>query len=132
MPVPSAPRPLPLTAAALAAGGIVYSHSSVRGDVAPDLHPLVRRFLHDLPIELTERYAGWCAETVLISDRLYEAERAAGGELSAAAARQSLWGATISVSRVREPGDPTHGQPQPPCRSCAALLEWLGIEVVAA
>jgi hypothetical protein len=119
---------LPATAGALLVDGMVYSHTSVKGDAAPDLHPLVRRFLHELPTEARERYAGWCAETVLISDRLYDTERAAGSALTAPQARAALWGARLTVSWVRERGDPAHGRTQPPCRSCAALLEWFGVE----
>jgi hypothetical protein len=119
---------LPATAGALLVDGVVYSHTSVKGDAAPDLHPLVRRFLHELPTQARERYAGWCAETVLVSDRLYDAERSAGAPLSATNARAALWGARLTVSRVRETGDPAHGQVQPPCRSCAALLEWFGVD----
>jgi hypothetical protein len=124
-------RVLPLTAGALLIGDTVYQHTSIRGDTAPDLHPLVRRFLHELPVESRERYAGGCAEVVLVSDRLHEAERLAGHPLTAAAARAELWGAQVSVCWIREKGDPAHGRPAPPCRSCAALLEWLGVEVTA-
>ncbi|GAA0726650.1 hypothetical protein Drose_12130 [Dactylosporangium roseum] len=124
-------RTLPLTAGALLVGGTVHQHTSVRGDAPPDLHPLVRRFLHELPAEQRERYAGSCAEVVLVSDRLHAAEREAGRPLTAAAARAELWGARMSVCFIREDGDPAHGRPAPTCRSCAALLEWLGVEVVA-
>jgi hypothetical protein len=126
----SGPRPLPIAAGALLVGGVVYSHSSIRGDKPPDLHPLLRRFIRDLPVTARERYAGWCAETVLVSDRLYEAEDAAGPPLTPARAREALWGAHMSVYRVREPDDPTHAQPQPPCRTCSAVLEWLGVDAV--
>jgi hypothetical protein len=125
-----ATRRLPLTAAALLVGEAIYQHTSIRGDTAPDLHPLVRRFLHELPIESRERYVGWCAETVIVSDRLYAAERLAGRSLTATAARAELWGARMSVCLIREEGDPAHGRTTPPCRSCAALLEWLGVEVI--
>lgn len=125
----TAPRMLPTTAGALLVDGTIYRHSAVRGDVAPDLHPLVRRFLHELPTVQRERYAGWCAEAVLVSDRLYAAEGGRPGSLSAAQARAALWGARLTVVRVREPGDPDHGGESPPCRSCAALLDWCGIEV---
>ncbi len=123
-------RRLPLTAAALLVGETLHQHTSVRGDTAPDLHPLIRRFLHELPIEQTERYTGWCAETVLISDRLYAAERAGGAALTTASARSLLWGAQLSVCLIGPVGDPAHGRPVPPCRSCAALLEWFGIDLV--
>jgi hypothetical protein len=102
----------------------------VRGDIAPDLHPLVRRVLNGLPVARRERYVGWCAEPVLISDRLYRASDGASASLSEAAARSALAGARLVVTRIREPGDPAHGTPQPPCRSCVALLEYFGVSVV--
>lgn len=118
-----------MAAGALLLEGVIHTHSSVRGDVAPDLHPMVRRLLDELPADRRERYAGWCAEAVLISDRLYAAEQA-GATLSATAARSLLWGARIRVVRVREDGDPRHGQAQQPCRSCRELLDYFGIEVL--
>ncbi|MGW4497970.1 YwqJ-related putative deaminase [Micromonospora sp. NPDC004336] len=124
------PRMLPLAAGGLLVDGTVHTHTSIRGDLAPDLHPMIRRFLHELPSGQRERFAGWCAESILLSDRLYAAE--AGGEpLSPARARSLLWGAKVRVTRVREEGDPRHGEVQPPCRSCAALLDWLGVEALA-
>lgn len=123
-------RTLPLAAGALLHEGAVHTHTSIRGDVAPDLHPMVRRLLHELPAGRRERFAGWCAEAVLISDRLHAAEEAAGGTLSAMSARSALWGARVRVVRVREDGDPRHGEPQRPCRSCAELLEHFGVEAL--
>jgi hypothetical protein len=120
---------LPLAAGALQVDGIVYTHTSVRGDVAPELHPLVRRLLHELPAGQRERFMGWCAEPVLLSDRLYAAEQA-GERLSPMAARSLLWGAKVRVVRVREAGDPRHGEAQPPCRSCSALLDYFAVEVL--
>jgi hypothetical protein len=122
-------RTLPLAAGALLHDGAVHTHTSVRGGVPPRLHPMIRRLLDDLPVDRRERFAGWCAETVLLSDRLYAAEQS-GGTLSAMAARSLLWGARIRVVRVREEGDPRHGEPQPPCRSCGELLDHFGIEVL--
>jgi len=120
----------PATAGALLVGGTVHTHTSIKGDQPPRLHPLVERFVENLPVEQRERYAGRCAEAVLVSDRLYEAERGRAAELTAGEARAALWGARVTVTRVREPGDPLHGTYQPPCRSCAPLLEWFGIEPV--
>lgn len=125
----STPRPLPLTAGALLLSGSIHSHTAVRGDVGPDLHPALRRLIHDLPVAQTERFAGWCAETVLISDRLYAADPHA--QLSAAAARAELWGGQLTVVWIREEGDPVHGTPYPSCRTCMALVEWFGIEAPA-
>ncbi|WP_369916048.1 YwqJ-related putative deaminase [Plantactinospora sp. KBS50] len=39
-------------------------------------------------------------------------------------------GARLRLVRVREPGDPAHGTGQQPCRSCTALLDWFGVEVL--
>ncbi len=125
-------RRLPLTAGALLVGNTVYRHTSVRGDTPPELHALIRRFLHELPVGSRERYAGACAEMVLVSDRLHEAERVLGGApLTPAAARAELWGARLSLVHIREEGDPVHATPARPCRTCAALLDWLGIEAAA-
>lgn len=119
-----------MTAGTLSLNGAVYSHTSVRGDVAPKWHPLIRWLLEELPVESRERYAGWCAEVALISDRLYEADRTAGRALTTDEARAAVQGGSMSVHRIRERGHPAHGQPQPVCRSCAALLEWFGIVAV--
>jgi hypothetical protein len=122
---------IPSVAGALLTGGAVHSHTSVKGDVEPRLHPLVEKFIDDLPTEQRERFAGRCAEVVLISDQLYAAESGRAAGLTAGEARAVLWGARITATRIREPGDPDHGTYQPPCRSCAALLEWFGVEAVA-
>ena len=124
------PRPLPMTAGALLVNGTIFSHTSMRGDVTPAWHPLIRQLLQQLPVESRERYAGWCAEVALMGDRLYEAEQTAGRSLSTDELRAVLRSARVSVQRIREDGDPAHGQPQPVCRSCAALLDWFGVGVV--
>lgn len=131
MPASAAPRPLPMTAGALIVGGMVYSHTSMRGDVRPDVHPLVAGVLDGLPIEQRERFAGWCAEVALISDRLHEAEKEAGRPITTDEAHDTLRGGQIHISRIREEGDPTHGSFQPPCRSCAVLLDEFGITTVS-
>ena len=130
--MPAAPRPLPMTAGALIVGGMVHSHTSVRGDVAPDLHPIVAQLLDALPTAQRERYTGWCAEVVLISDRLHEADEAADRPVTIGEAKALLNKGQIHISRIREDGDPTHGRFQPPCRSCAVLLEEFGITTVSA
>jgi hypothetical protein len=121
-----------MTAGALLVNGTIYSHTSIRGDVTPAWHPLIAELLSQLPVEARERYAGWCAEVVLISDRLYEAEQAAGRSLTVEELRSVVAGGRVSVHRIREQGDPAHGQPQPACRTCAALLHWFGMTVVQA
>ncbi|WP_306205988.1 SUKH-3 domain-containing protein [Actinoplanes sp. RD1] len=118
-------RMLPLAAGALLVGGTVHTHTSIRGDGTPNLHPVLRRLIEELPAGQRERFAGWCAETVLISDRLHDA----GADLSAMAARSLLWGAQVQVVHVREDGDPVQGSSLPPCRTCAAVLDHFGMEL---
>lgn len=127
-------RAYPATAGALLVNGQIHTHSSVRGDIRPELHPMIHRALLTLPISRRVRFLGWCAEPVLLSDRLFAAaaDLPPGADLTPPQARAALRGARITVVRVREPGDPTHGTPQPPCRSCSVLLELFGVEVVMA
>ncbi|MFG1920465.1 YwqJ-related putative deaminase [Cryptosporangium sp. NPDC048952] len=132
MPASAAPRPLPMTAGALIVGGMVHSHTSIRGDVAPNLHPIVARILDELPTAQRERYAGWCAEVALISDRLHDADKEAGRPVTLDEAKAALDGGQIHISRIREDGDPTHGRFQPPCRSCTVLLSEFGVTTVSA
>lgn len=127
----ASPRRLPVTAGALMLGGAVHTSTSVRGDTPPRLHPLLSGVLGDLPPESRERYTGWCAELVLVSDRLWAADDASDGPLDARAARAALHGARIRVVRVREEDDPAHGGVQAPCRACAAVLRWLDVGTVA-
>jgi hypothetical protein len=102
----------------------------VRGDLPPELHPMIRRVLTTLPVSRRERFLGWCAEPVLLSDQLFAAgaDLPPGVDLTPAQAQAALRGARMVVTRVREYGDPTHGTVQPSCRSCAVLLDLFGIE----
>lgn len=123
-------RAYPATAAALLVNGQVFTHTSVRGDLPPELHPMIRRVLTTLPVSRRERFLGWCAEPVLLSDQLFAAgaDLPPGVDLTPAQAQAALRGARMVVTRVREHGDPTHGTVQPSCRSCSVLLELFGIE----
>jgi hypothetical protein len=118
-----------MTAGALLTGDTIYRHTSVKGDVAPQWHPLVRLLLDQLPPDRRERFVGWCAEAVLISDRLWVVDGGQDATLTVERARSILAGSTIEVVHVREHGDPAHGTPCPPCRSCQVLLDAFGIGV---
>jgi hypothetical protein len=118
-----------MTAGALAVRNVIHRHTSAKGDVAPDWHPLVRLLLQRLSPNQRERYAGWCAEAILISDRLWEADQGRDSALTVEEARSVLAGGIIEVVHVREEGDPSHGTVCPPCRSCQVLLDTFGIEV---
>ncbi|MCF2529996.1 YwqJ-related putative deaminase [Yinghuangia soli] len=123
---------LPAVAAALFVGKKVRTRAGGKGDAPPPAHPLVRDFLAALPADARERWAGRCPEVELVSAHLAETEedrkgRAAKKPFTLSDARRSLKGARITLRRIREEGDPLHGSPQLPCRSCAALLEHFGV-----
>lgn len=123
---------LPAVAAALFVGKKVRTRAGHKGDLVPVAHPVVRDLLAELPSEQRERWTGRCPEIALLSEHLFETEavrkgRAAKKPFALADARRALKGARVTVRRIREEGDPAHGGYQPPCRSCAALFEHLGV-----
>lgn len=125
---------LPAVAAALFIGKKVRTRAGAKGDAAPAPHPLIREFLAQLPADQRERWNGRCPEVELLTEHLLEAEesrkgRAAKKPFALADARRALKGARVTLRRIREEGDPEHGGYQPPCRSCAALLEHFGVSV---
>ncbi|MFI6983574.1 YwqJ-related putative deaminase [Embleya sp. NPDC050154] len=123
---------LPAVAAALFVGKRIRTRAGAKGDTVPTAHPLVRDFLAALPVESRERWRGRCPEVELVSEHLFEAEaartkRAARRPFTVQEARRSLKGAKLTLRRIREDGDPQHDTYQPPCRSCAAMLEHFGV-----
>lgn len=123
---------LPAVAAALFIGKNIRTRAGLKGDMLPVPHPVVRTLLDELPGEQRERWTGRCPEVALLSEHLFETEAARKGRtakkpFTLADARRALKGARITVRRIREEGDPAHGEYQPPCRSCAALYEHLGV-----
>ncbi|WP_055589576.1 YwqJ-related putative deaminase, partial [Peterkaempfera griseoplana] len=127
---------LPVVAAALSVRGDTHTHPGYKDDPPPQLHPLVAEFLAELPLESRERFTGRCPEALLLSHYLAGVEagrskRAARKPLGMSEARKALKGAKLTTVRIREEGDPAHGTHQPPCRSCAPMLEHFGIRSVA-
>jgi hypothetical protein len=126
---------MPIVAAALSVRGDTYTHVSEKG-APPHLHPLVGDFLASLPVESRERFTGRCPEAVLLSQFIDQAEfgrsgRAARKAFGEGEARKALRGAKMTTVRIREEGDPAHGTHQPPCRSCAPLLEHFGVKTIS-
>lgn len=107
---------------------------SMKGDGRPDLHPLVRDFLDELPVRKRERGADRCAEVAALSDALHResADRAAAGrpDITLDEARSDLFGGADLVTYwLREPTDPRAGRTGPPCVSCLLLLRHLGFQL---
>ncbi|OIV38861.1 hypothetical protein BIV57_03755 [Mangrovactinospora gilvigrisea] len=126
---------LPTVAAALSVKGSTRTAASGKESEPPTLHPVIAEFLDALPVRARERWVGRCPEAVLLSRHLAEAEagrgrRAARKPFTDQDARKALKGAKLTLRRIRETGDPDHGTYQAPCRSCAALLEHLGVRTV--
>lgn len=127
---------MPVVAAALSLrGGETLTCVGDKQDEPPVLHPLVDGFLTDLPVQRRERFTGRCPEAQLLSQFLHRTAeartgRAARKPFAAPDARRALRGSRMTTVRIREEGDPAHGTHQPPCRSCASLLEHFGVETV--
>ncbi|KDN82102.1 hypothetical protein KCH_61180 [Kitasatospora cheerisanensis KCTC 2395] len=124
---------LPSTASSLLVDKTLKTRTNTVGGSEPDLHPAVRAFLDALPPYLREPFAAWCAETSLISEELLllDERRGDGAVTTLDEARPHFAGSQILSVAIREGSDPEHGKPVQPCRSCAALLAELGVEVIA-
>lgn len=112
-----------------------YSRKGFRpGVIPPDLHPLVKTWLENAPIELRNRIThGKCAEPTSVSDWIYEAEAARGmekGTMTIEEARTEFEGVKSQAVTI-DPANPAeHGQPKKACDTCDPLLGHFGIEEV--
>ncbi|MFF2651793.1 YwqJ-related putative deaminase [Streptomyces sp. NPDC058045] len=126
---------LPTVAAALSVRGETLTGTPARGEEPPTLHPLVQDFLDSLPIAKRDRFTGRCAETTLISRHLTAVDESRGKRarrkpMTNGEARKALRQARLTTRRIREDGDPLHGDFARPCRACAALTNHFGVHVV--
>jgi hypothetical protein len=127
---------LPAVAAALFVRDEVLTCTASKSGAAPRLHPLVQDVLDTLPVTQRERFTGRCPEPVLLSRYLTAVEagngkRTARRGLTGGEARKALRGARLTARRIREDGDPAHGEYAPPCRSCLPLLSHFGVRPVS-
>lgn len=79
-----------------------------------ELHPRVQDALDQIPETERSDYHGSCAEPKAISKALH-----AGADLA---------GSSISTAKIRGPNSEQHGAPYDPCKSCARMLDSLGIQ----
>ncbi|MFD7262120.1 YwqJ-related putative deaminase [Streptomyces sp. NPDC059874] len=123
---------LPGVAASLLVQKTLLSHTSLSGDGEPNLHPAVQGFFDALPASRREPFLGYCAESALISDQFHalDARRGDGRSTRLDEALPHFAGAAVVARKIRPHGDPEHGAMSKPCRSCSALLDRLGIEVI--
>lgn len=122
---------VPGVAASLLVQGKIFSMTNLTGEGTPDLHPAVQEFFDSLPAELREPFIGYCAESALVSDQFWglDESRTDGGRTLLDEAVPHFTRSVMISVKVREKGDPEHGQSTLPCRSCTALLERLGVEI---
>ncbi|MGW2239288.1 YwqJ-related putative deaminase [Streptomyces sp. NPDC001759] len=126
---------LPTVAAALSVRGATLTGTAARGEEPPALHPLVQDFLDTLTSDQRDRFTGRCAETILISRHVANADaarskRAARKPMTNGEARKALKQAKLTARRIREDGDPLHGSFATPCRACTALSAHFGVRIV--
>jgi hypothetical protein len=108
----------------------VTSSTSLKGAGDAILHPLIDTFLREIPLEQREMFRFNCAEPTLLSNALIAYEASLGRELDWRDAVLHCSGGAIYTRLVRDPYDPDHDSPAAPCKSCAALLAALGIQVL--
>ncbi|MCX4984180.1 YwqJ-related putative deaminase [Streptomyces sp. NBC_00572] len=123
---------IPGTAASLLIHGTITSHTNLTGDGEPHLHPAVREFFDGLPPALRVSFVGYCAESALVSDELFGLDRQRGDDRTVTLdeAASHFAGAALVARKIRPHGDPEHGTEADVCRSCAALLDRLGISIL--
>ena len=123
---------VPGTAASLLVQGTITSQTNLTGDGEPRLHPAVQEFFDALPPSLREPFIGYCAESALVSDELFglDRKRADGRTITLDEAAPHFEGAALVARKIRPHGDPEHGTEAEVCRSCTALLDRLGIDVL--
>ncbi|WP_052499355.1 YwqJ-related putative deaminase [Streptomyces vietnamensis] len=123
---------IPGTAASLLIHGTITSHTNLTGEGEPELHPAIQEFFDALPPALREPFIGYCAESALVSDELHGFDRQRGDGRTATLdeAVPHFAGAAIVARKIRPHGDPEHGTEADVCRSCTALLDRLGIEIL--
>ncbi|WP_424640814.1 YwqJ-related putative deaminase [Embleya sp. AB8] len=124
-------RTRPTMAGAFEHDGVVTSHTSVRrGEV--DIHPALRELYDRVPEAERAIGHGRCAEVPLLSDRLQaiEAQRRGLPPLTPEEARDYLSGGRLTTHAINYENDPAlapHGSYVPACRSCARVIDYLGI-----
>lgn len=124
---------VPGVAASLLVNGQIFSQTNLGGEGRPDLHQAVRDFFDALPTQHREYFVGYCAESALVSDQLWglDRQRPDGGTTTLDEAASHFTGAALVAKKIRSQGDPDHGAPAQVCRSCSALLDRLGIDVIS-
>ncbi|MET7298747.1 YwqJ-related putative deaminase [Embleya sp. NPDC005575] len=103
-----------------------------------DLHPAVAALLDRTGPEMRSVFHGRCPDALLLSQVAVEAEAslAAEGthdpdhEVVLDRMRHLLRGAALAAILLREPNDPAHERPIPPCSSCAPALADLGVTIL--
>ncbi|MFI6581989.1 YwqJ-related putative deaminase [Embleya sp. NPDC050493] len=103
-----------------------------------DLHPAVTALLDRTEPAMRSVFHGRCPDALLLSEVAVEAEAslAAEGthdpdhEVVLDRMRDLLRGAAIAAILLREPNDPAHERPIPPCSSCAPALAALGVTIL--
>jgi hypothetical protein len=127
-------RPSPAVAAHITIDGRLFIARGAKGDQVIRHHPLVQRYLDELPAGHLVRGGERHAELIVLSDVLHEADRVrlelGGTPVTLDEARRWLGGAQFETFHIREQYDPLGGTPAEPCESCIvalvdfALLPW--------
>jgi SUKH-3 immunity protein of toxin-antitoxin system/YwqJ-like deaminase len=120
-------RVSPAVAAHITLGDRLFRARGAKGDQEIRHHPLVAQLLGAIPPENTIRGAERHAELLVVSDVLYEADKARDTPLGLGDARVLLQQGEFETFHIRESGDPLGGQPARSCFTCESVLIELAL-----
>lgn len=118
------------TVGTLVFAGRSYSRPVTDHSRSPHLHPVLQELFDSLWPDKRVPYAGRCVEAALVSDRMWAMQEHWGdrrmddfwvGEFFESAAT------TVTVTRTNRADSPARGTYEPPCTSCAVMLDYFRI-----
>ncbi|GAA2640671.1 SUKH-3 domain-containing protein [Paractinoplanes durhamensis] len=120
-------RVSPSVAAHITLGDRLFRARGAKGDQELQHHPLVAQALAAIPAASAIRGAERHAELLVVSDVLYEADKARGVPLTVDEARNLLQQGQFETFHIRESGDPLGGEPARLCITCETVLVGLAV-----
>lgn len=120
------------TVGTLVFAGRSYSRPVIDHSRIPLLHPVLQELFDSLWPDKRVPYAGRCVEATLVSDRMWAMQEYWGDRRM-----DDFWvgeyfesaGTTVTVTRTGRVGSPARGTHEPPCTSCAVMLDYFRIGV---
>lgn len=112
--------------------GRSHSRPVIHPSRSPHLHPVLQELFDSLWPDKRAPDTGRCVEATLVSDRMWAMQEHWGDRRM-----DDFWvaeffesaGTTVTVTRTGRAGSPARGTYEPPCASCAVMLDYFRIGV---